>query len=58
MYVVMVPKYRRKTMYGVVRREIPRQLCVRFGIELVAPTCSRRSGRPPSTTRPTSGASG
>ena len=37
-HVVIVPKYRRKAMYGAVRRdvgEILRQLCVRFGIELV-----------------------
>ena len=37
-HVVIVPKYRRKVMYGVVLRdvgEILRQLCVRFGIELV-----------------------
>ena len=37
-HVVIVPKYRRKAMYGAIRRdvgEILRQLCVRFGIELV-----------------------
>ena len=37
-HVVIVPKYRRKAMYGTIRRdvgEIRKELCVRFGIELV-----------------------
>ena len=37
-HVVIVPKYRRKSMYGVLRKdvgEILRELCRRYGIELV-----------------------
>ena len=37
-HVVMVPKYRRKSMFGVLRRDIGlilKELCRRFGIDLV-----------------------
>ena len=37
-HVVIVPKYRRKSMFGVIRREVGeifKELCRRFGIELV-----------------------
>jgi REP-associated tyrosine transposase len=37
-HVVIVPKYRRKSMFGVIRRdigEILKQLCRRFEVELV-----------------------
>ncbi len=37
-HVVIVPKYRRKSMYGAIRREVEeifKELCRRFGIELV-----------------------
>lgn len=37
-HVVIVPKYRRKSMFGATRRqigEILRELCQRFGVELV-----------------------
>ena len=37
-HVVIVPKYRRKSMFGTMRREVGeifKELCRRFGIELV-----------------------
>ncbi len=37
-HVVIVPKYRRKSMFGAIRREVGeifKELCRRFGIELV-----------------------
>ena len=37
-HVVIVPKYRRKSMFGTIRREVGeifKELCRRFGIELV-----------------------
>ncbi len=37
-HVVIVPKYRRKSMFGSIRREVGeifKELCRRFGIELV-----------------------
>ena len=37
-HVVIVPKYRRKSMFGVIRRdigEILKELCRRFEVELV-----------------------
>ena len=37
-HVVIVPKYRRKAMFGVIRKEVGvilKELCRRFGIELV-----------------------
>ena len=37
-HVVIVPKYRRKSMFGAIRREVGeifKELCQRFGIELV-----------------------
>ena len=37
-HVVIVPKYRRKSMFGVLRRDIGlmlKELCRRYGIELV-----------------------
>ena len=37
-HVVIVPKYRRKSMFGATRRqigEILRELCQRYGIELI-----------------------
>lgn len=37
-HVVIVPKYRRKSMFGVLRRDIGlilKELCRRFGIDLV-----------------------
>ena len=38
-HVVIVPKYRRKSMFGAIRREVGeifKALCRRFGMELVA----------------------
>ena len=37
-HIVIVPKYRRKSMFGAMRREVGeifKELCRRFGIELV-----------------------
>ena len=37
-HLVIVPKYRRKSMFGAIRREVGeifKELCRRFGIELV-----------------------
>jgi putative transposase len=37
-HVVIVPKYRRKSMFGLLRRDIGlilKELCRRFGIDLV-----------------------
>ena len=37
-HIVIVPKYRRKSMYGALRRQVAetlKELCRRFGIELV-----------------------